>query len=485
MKIISILLISFYFAINLAVSQNNIQSAVEQFASVNELKHGSVSFAVIDLSTGQTIAEYDKDLAIPTASTAKLFSTATALELLGPKYQASTKLYYDGDLDSTGTLKGNIWIVGGGDPTLGSKYFTNAETRDQFLANWVNYIQKLGIKRIEGAIIGDASSFGYNGAPDGWNWSDLGNYYGAGPSGLTVFDNLVEYHFATSSQAGKQTELKTTFPEVPGLVFHNYVLSSTKSGDNSYIYGSPYSLDRFGTGTLPVNQSDFVVKGSLPDPEYQMAFELYNRLMQHNISVHETPKSVRQLEIDSPNSSQLKLIVDHKGKPLIDIITETNMHSINLFAEHMLTFIAYEKTGMGSIENGVDVLDKFWSSKINTEGMHINDGSGLSRTNAISAQHYVAMLSYMHSSKYAQEFKTSLPIAGVSGTLRSVCKGQSAQNRMYAKSGTMTRIKSYAGYIDGKSGKKYAFALIANNYECSSTLIRQKMEQVFNAIANQ
>ena len=485
MKIISILLISLYFSINLVISQNTIQTAIEHFAADNELKHGSVSFAVIDLSTSELISSINKDLSIPTASTAKLFSTATALELLGPDYKPKTSLFYDGFIDSAGTLKGNIWIKGGGDPTLGSKYFTSPETRHNFLKVWAGEVQKLGIKKIEGSVIADASQCGYNGAPDGWNWSDLGNYYGSGPSGLTIFDNLIELHFSTSSSAGKPTKLNSTFPIVQDMTFHNYVTSSTKSGDNSYIYGAPYSLDRFGTGTLPVNQSDFVVKGSLPDPEFQMAFELYNTLMQQNITINELPKAARHIETSPTDFSTMTLIYDNKGVALIDIITETNMHSINLFAEHMLTLIGLEKTGLGSTESGINVMENFWKTKINSEGLHINDGSGLSRTNAISAQHYISMLEYMSKCKYADEFKKTLPIAGISGTLRSVCKGQAAQNRMFAKSGTMNRIKSYAGYIDGKSGKKYAFALITNNYVCSATAMRQKMESVFNAIANQ
>lgn len=485
MKIISILLINLYLFINLAISQNTIQSAIDKFKNDPELKYGSVSFAVIDLSNGELVSSTNKDLTNPTASTAKLFSTATALEILGPSYQPKTFIYHDGFIDSLGSLNGNIWIKGGGDPTLGSSHFTNDENRTEFLNNWLLTIQKLGIKKIEGAIIGDASAFGYNGAPDGWNWSDLGNYYGAGPSGLTIFDNLIEMHFSTSSQIGKPAKLKKIVPEVLDLKFHNYIFSSSKSGDNSYIYGAPYSLDRFGTGTLPINNNDFIVKGSIPDPEFQMAYELYTLLSENNISVNEGAKAVRQLEISAPKKESLNLIYENKGLALIDIINITNYKSINLFAEHMLTLVAYEKTGVGSIEKGVTELENYWKGKINIDGLHITDGSGLSRTNAISAQNYVSLLEYMYKSKNAEDFKNSLPIAGVSGTLRSVCKGQSAENRMFAKSGTMSRIKSYAGYIDGKSGKKYAFALIANNYSCSATVMRQKMEAVFNAIANQ
>ena len=484
MKIVSIVLIHLLFVINVVFGQSSIQSAANQFANDPVLKHGSVSFVVIDLETGKPVATINSDLTLPTASTAKLFSTATALDILGPDYRPATKIYHDGFIDSTGTLHGNVWVEGGGDPALGSKYFTNEATKRDFLNSWVNTLKSIGIKKIEGSVIADASDFGYNGAPDGWNWVDMGNYYGAGSSGLTLFDNLLEFHFATGA-AGSKTKITKIQPEVPELVVHNYVLSSTRSGDNAFIYGAPYSMYRFVTGTLPMNKSDFVIKGSMPDPEHQMAYELKKELVANGVDVMGDSKAARQFFSFVPDEGGLTLVTAYKGEKLINVINETNMRSVNLFAEHMLNLIAYEKTGHGSTDTGLKILDGYWKSKINTEGLHVNDGSGLSRTNAISANHYTALLQYMHKSKYAAEFRKSLPIAGVSGTLTSVCKGQAAHNRMYAKSGTMNRIKSYAGYIDGKSGKQYAFALIANNYSCSSSALRQKMEAVFNAIANQ
>ena len=124
----------------------------------------------------------------------------------------------------------------------------------------------------------DASAFGYNGVPDGWNWVDLGNYYGAGPSGLSIYDNLVRYRFSVPSSSGQLVRVKSIEPKVPGLQFHNYILSSTRKGDNAYLYGAPYSLDRFGSGTLPLGSSNFLVKGSLPDPEMQFAHELCEAL---------------------------------------------------------------------------------------------------------------------------------------------------------------------------------------------------------------
>lgn len=483
MKLISLFLFIIINSLNSnSFGQNSIQGSIDKFSKDPDLKHASVSFKVIELETNTTVAKLNPNSTLPCASITKLFSTATALELLGVNYRARTRIYYDGYIDSNGVLIGNIWIRGGGDPSLESTYFKSSTNSFQI---WQEQLAKNGIKSIEGSIIADASEFGYNGVPDGWSWSDLGNYYGAGPSGLTIYDNRLQFHFRTASIPGQQATINSIDPEVPGISFHNYVKSSKKKGDNTYIYGAPYSLQRFATGTLPISSADFVVKGSLPDPEFQCAYELEKVLNKNSIKVKGGIKTAREMEIRSNHSDYAKrtLIITHEGEKLIDIINPTNMRSVNLFAEHMIGLIGYEKTGDGSTESGLVVLDNYWRTKFDIHGMHVNDGSGLSRTNAISASNFVDLLIAMNKSNNFGAFFNSLPVAGVSGTLRSVCKGQKAHNRMHAKSGSMRRIKSYSGYINAISGKKYAFALIVNNHSCSSSALTRKMELVFNTIA--
>ena len=121
MKIVSIVLLTLYIALNFAFGQNPIQIVSDKFCNDPVFKHASISFNVIDLETGKTVASHNPNITLPSASTAKLFSTATALEILGPNFQPETRIYLDGQLDTLGVLNGNIWIRGGGDPTLGSK----------------------------------------------------------------------------------------------------------------------------------------------------------------------------------------------------------------------------------------------------------------------------------------------------------------------------------------------------------------------------
>lgn len=485
MKLLRFLLIFSLFFNQSYWSQNTVQNAINSFVASPELKNAIVSFQAIDISTGEQIAAINPFMSVPTASTAKLFATASALEILGTEYRPETRIYIDGKIEKDGNLNGNIWIRGGGDVTLGSKFFNDPGHERDFLIAWVDSLKKFGITSISGAIIADGSEFGYAGAPDGWNWSDLGNYYGAGPSGICVFDNMLKLHFRTGSSAGSKTELVTTFPIVPNLVFHNYVTSENVSGDNSYIFGAPYSMDRFGTGSLPLNHKGFEVKGSLPDPEYQLAYELMQQLTNSGIIVREGAKSVRQLDMIQKNrySSSYSLLFTHQGQRIIDIATLTNMKSINLYAEGLVCLIGYKLSGNGSTEEGLKQMESYWNKRLNWNGLYIKDGSGLSRSNAISASHFCELLKLMSTSKTAQPFYSTLPVAGKSGTISSLCRDEPGQGRVVAKSGTMSRIKSYSGYVNSKSGKKIAFSITVNNFNSSSSAVTTKIEKVLNALA--
>ena len=269
-KIQKFLLFLLTFNALIGVGQNAVQVATNQVAKSQDMAGATFSFLAIDLSNGSEIASNNSSMSIPTASTAKLFSTATALEVLGADFRPETRIYIEGNITKDGRLEGNIWIRGGGDVTLGSRFFNESGHERDFLKTWVDTLKYLGIKSISGSIIADGSEFGYAGIPDGWSWNDMGNYYGAGPSGICVFDNAIRFVFKTGA-SGSATEIVSMSPTVPGMTFHNYVKSAAIDDDQSYIFGAPYSMDRFATGSLPAGRSAFEVKGSAPEPEMQLA----------------------------------------------------------------------------------------------------------------------------------------------------------------------------------------------------------------------
>jgi D-alanyl-D-alanine carboxypeptidase/D-alanyl-D-alanine-endopeptidase (penicillin-binding protein 4) len=479
-----LLVLSFSWVGATSYGQKTIQQAIDAFSSDLFFTNAGISFLAVDCNTGEILGSKNPSTSLIPASITKLFATATAFQILGKDYAPKTRIYMDGVITKDSILNGNIWIRGAGDVSLGSRYYNGDGLEDQFLKYWVDSLIKLGVKQINGSIIADASEFGYEGAPDGWNWGDMGNYYGAGASGLSIYDNMLRYYFKTAKTPGQATTFLRTFPNVPGLSFNNYIRTGG-NGDNSYIYGAPYSLDRFGTGTIEAGHNSFMVKGSLPDPELQFAVEFTRILNQKGIVVRDKPIGARSLtyQVPSLRYPSKKLLFTHTGKSVNSIAWWTNMKSVNLFAEQLLSWVGYGANGNGSIDNSIAQAMNYWEGKINTRGLYMKDGSGLSRANAISADHFCQLLRFMTKSSQYQSFYGTLPVAGVSGTLSAVCKNQAGENRIHAKSGTMNRVKSYAGYVETKSGKTLAFALIINNFNCSSEAAVEHMERVFNVMA--
>ncbi len=478
---VTFLFLGLSVAVNSVHSQSGSQDAVNKFIAYPEFANASIGIYAVDVTSRKVIMDYGSERLLAPASTTKLFSTAYALDNLGGDYRPVTSLFYNGTI-SDSILTGDIWIIGGGDMSLGSKFFDPGD-RAGFLNEWGNALLAAGIRQVNGNIYADGSDYGYEGVPDDWLWGDIGNYYGAHFSGAMVYDNLIEYHFRTAP-AGKLTELIYTVPRVDSLKFTNNIVSSVKAGDNSYIFGAPYSYIREGRGTLPQNTGDFMVKGSLPNPELQLALDFSRKLSEMGISHQGKAACTREYPLRRPVSTWKK-ILDHRGKTVKEIAVVTNYESINVFAEGLMRLASFVKSGKGGHDDASTNMLGYWKEKLNAKALYLNDGSGLSRTNAITARTMCDLLVYMNNSGSKADFYETLPVAGISGTLKSVARNQAAHGRIHAKSGTMRRTKSYAGYAETSSGKRIAFAFIVNNYTCSNKQVVQQMELLMNALVKE
>ncbi|MEN8929127.1 MAG: D-alanyl-D-alanine carboxypeptidase/D-alanyl-D-alanine-endopeptidase, partial [Flavobacteriales bacterium] len=377
-------------------------------------------------------------------------------------------------------------IKGGGDPTLGSKYYLKKdEDPSAFMQTWVAEIQKLGIKEITGAVIADASHFSFEGVPTSWLWGDMGNYYGAGTSGLTIYDNLTTLTFRSGPTAGDSTFIDCVTPIIPNQRFNNQVIAADSRKDNAYVYSAPYSDLRLIKGSIPKGRDDFNVKASMTDPAYQAAWDLEYYLLAAGIKIQYGATTKRKMELQGMQVEEIRSNFYTQNSPSIArIVYQTNHVSNNLYAEHLLNAVGKKRSNEGSNYVGAMAVKSFWSKKINTAGMYVSDGSGMSRMNAVSAYHLTSILRYMKRSKNYKSFYSSLPIAGKSGTMKRIGRKTYASGRLRAKSGTMTRVKSYAGYVKCKSGKNLAFAVIVNNYNCYTSTMTKKLEKIMVAIAN-
>jgi D-alanyl-D-alanine carboxypeptidase/D-alanyl-D-alanine-endopeptidase (penicillin-binding protein 4) len=495
MKIYSLTHISIMFALTLNLSiqtQTNAQptsidrlnTAIEELKKDSTLAHASWGICVLQSKTGEVLTEYNSNISLTPASTQKIITTAAGLSLLGPNYTYQTALEYDGIFDSiSGTIKGSLYIKGGGDPTLGSMYFKDKNDSTPIVKKWADILKAKGIKTIEGSIIADASVFDDEMIPSNWIWGDLGNYYGAGASGLTYMDNVYTLYFK-SGNAKDTARITKMVPDIPNIKISNYVKSGGTE-DNAYIYGAPYSDYRYVVGTIPPNKTDFDVRGTMPDPPYFLAYSLKQALTDNGIQINGYPISVRQLKLmNIYQKSPRKKIYIHYSPQLSKIVYWTNLISNNLFAEHVLKAIALQKRGWGGESLGIDEVIKFWSSKgIDTKGMNLYDGCGLARANTITPKQLALAFRVMTLEPVYTTFYNSLPIAGKTGTMTSLCRGSCAENNMRAKSGSITKVRSFAGYVNNKKGEQLCFSIISNNFDCSSNEMKKKMEKLMVLIA--
>jgi len=445
-----------------------VQQKISDWQTTPGLINSSICIAVSDNQTNEKLIESKPQLSLVPASILKVVTTATALEVFGPDFRFQTTLSYSGNLRND-TLFGDLQIIGGGDPTLGSEYFPETKT---FQEKWIQALKDKNIKVITGNLVLDASIYESQSIPETWIWEDIGNYYGAGASGISAFDNLYEIHMKSENVAGKQTRIIGIIPEIPNLELTNEVLSSDINSDQAYVFGSPMENRRVIRGTIPKNQTDFVVKASVPDSSALLASEFRKNLTKSGISLSGETKYKKA----KAESTQLFVI---QSPTLREIIKVTNHESVNLFAEHLLKHLAFQKTGFGTTKDGCNFVTQFWKDKgLNMNGFFMNDGSGLSRFNVVTANQMVAILDYMKTkSKYSNDFYKSLAAVN-NGTLTIFTEANFPNNCLRAKSGSMTRVRCYAGYLTSISGRELSFTIMLNNFSCSQKEATREIEEL-------
>ncbi|HZL12425.1 MAG TPA: D-alanyl-D-alanine carboxypeptidase/D-alanyl-D-alanine-endopeptidase [Prolixibacteraceae bacterium] len=464
----------FAFGITAGNAQSQITSVQKKIAALQSssgLSNASICIAVTDNQTGEELIKSEPQLSLAPASILKVVTTATALEIFGPDFRFSTTLSYSGIIRND-TLFGDLQIIGGGDPTLGSKYFPE---NNQFQEEWIKAMQEEKIKVVSGNLIMDATIYESQMIPNTWIWEDIGNYYGAGASGITVYDNLYEIHLSSENVADRPTKVVKIIPEISNLEVQNEVLSSDENSDQAYVFGGPLDNRRIIRGTIPKNRNDFAIKASVPDPAALLSSEFRKNLSAMGIFISGETK---QEKVKTENETYTELLVI-QSPPLSEIISVTNHESVNLFAEHFLKHLAFQEYGLGTTKNGCKFVVQFWKDKgLDMNGFFMNDGSGLSRFDAVSAEQMVAILNYMkNKSNYSDVFYHSLATAG-NGTL-TVFQDESFPNQcLRAKSGSMTQVRCYAGYITTDSRRQLTFTIMLNNFSCSQTETIRKIEEI-------
>ena len=443
------------------------------------MRGASFSLVVKDVQEGRTVYSYDTDRLQSPASVLKTVATATALEILGEDYRYPTTLEYDGILEN-GTLEGNLYIKGSGDPSLGSSHF--APGQNKFLSTWIAALQKAGIKHITGSVISDESIFDTEGVSIKWLREDMGNYYAPGSYGISIFDNMYKLSLQTGA-AGTRPVLKGTEPDIPFIRFKNYLKAAPVSSDSAYIIGAPLDDVRYLYGVLPANREAYVLKGDIPDPALYLARYLTDQLQQKGIRVDGSPSCYRiEVEENRWKKGERKEIVTTYSPTLREIASICNHVSHNLYADALVKTVGLQykprrNEMISSFGRGVQVVKEYWEKKgLDVFPLRMNDGSGLAPADKVSAGFMGELLVYMATeSAVSDAFIASLPQAGIEGSVRNFLKGSKLQGKARLKSGGITGVRSYAGYIT-KDGKTYAVAVFSNNYSCPMSRMTRALE---------
>ncbi|MEN8193044.1 MAG: D-alanyl-D-alanine carboxypeptidase/D-alanyl-D-alanine-endopeptidase [Bacteroidota bacterium] len=467
MKKIFLSIIYVIIALSLnAQDLTSLNKLIKKYQNSKLLKNSLWSLHARYLETGKTIIDKNSAISVAPASNMKLLTSAAALEILGEDHKFKTRIYYDGTIDKKGVLVGNIYIVGGGDPTLGYDLVEGSLPLEKLMDSWVKKIQAKGIKKIIGNICADDLLYNDRPIPDTWNWIDIGNYYGTTASALTINNNLYFLYFKPGKSVGDIAEVLRIEPEIEGLNFINHMKTGSKgSGDNGYIFGAPLQYNVTFRGTIPKGSNEFSIKGSIPDPPMFAAQELKNTLIEKKIKVEGRPK-----KISSPiEYNDSKLIAETYSPPLKDIVYIVNKKSDNLYTEMLFKAIGLKTNSEANIENGGKAVEEYLKENgVKTDGLIMYDGSGLSRSNAITTEMMVDLLEMIKKKNYFNPFYNSLGIVGDPNDIssfRTVGRGTEIEKNAHIKSGAIAGVRAYSGYLKDKKGRTIIFSLIANNFD--------------------
>lgn len=428
-----------------------------------------------------TLYGHNQDKAFPPASNAKLFTTAAALDRLGPDFRFRTRVTYEGSLGPERRLLGDLVLVGRGDPDL-SDNITESAGYFVHLDRMVEKVKEAGIDVIEGDIIGDDSFFTYAPYGEGWTISDLSRDYGAPISALSFTNNLITLSVQPGRKIGQPVHAYV-YPSESLLTVNNKAKTVRRGRTGRIQWAKSPGTDRVSLrGQLPVNGAAKSQYFLVQDPALYTARLLRERLVKGGVKVTGTARA-RHSGDDVPRRAAHLLYV-HESLPLLEVIGYTNKKSQNLYAEILLRTLGAEIKGVGSDEAGLEVVYEFLAEAgVDRSMADLYDGSGLSRRNMISPRAETLLLRHMATKPYFGLFLDSLAVSGLDGTLRGRMIQAPGFQRVFGKTGTLQNVTTLGGYVRTESGKLLAFSILINNHQFSQTTARRAIDQICNTLA--
>lgn len=450
--ICSLLITGFLQAQNIS---KKLDDAVKKFEADSQMKSAILGLYIVD-NNGAVVFDKNSTIGLAVASSQKVITSTATLESLGIGYRYKTEFAYDGKIEN-GALNGDVYLVGYGDPTLGSWRYN--DTKEQVVLNkWIQSLKQAGITRLNGSVIGYEENWESQTIPGGWVWDDIGNYYGAGVSALNWRENQYDLKLKSGSREGDKVTIVATVPKVYKVNLTDELTTGPAgSGDNAYIYLPPYATAGFVRGTIPPGQSSFTISGSFPNPVLQLTYTLTDELLKQGIGINSKISTSKK-----PLLPNLITLQTCWSPPLDSINFWFLKKSVNFYGEALVKTLGYEKMRQGTTKAGLRIIKNFWKNNgIDSTSINIIDGSGLSPENRVTPEALVKVMQFAKSRSWFSSFYNALPEI----------------NGIKMKSGSTGGVRSFTGYVGN-----YTFSIVINNYNGSSREVVKKMYRLLDIL---
>ena len=440
-----------------------IDAALSRMLADDALRNARVGVAVTDLATGEQLVAHDADKGFLTASNMKLVSTAVALATLTPSFRWRTSVVVaPGSFVADGVVAGDVFLVGGGDPSLGGPPRASDGAADG-IDSLAEQLHRNGVRRITGAVRGDASAEPFPIYGSGWQWDYLEEDYAAPSAALGYAQNVAEIrvHPTTVGNSAKTTCVPDV--ELPWLSLR---VTTVAKGEPTKIRFQrvPHSDRVVVEGSIAEDAPPYRVPAAVGDPAQFAAAAFARALQRRGIAVEGgAPTSMRApdgaIELASCSSA-----------PLSDVVVPLLQQSINLYAEQAWRAAAFHGRGLRTfLDCEGHAVATLASLGVPVDGMVLADGSGLSRRNLVQPRQLVALLAAMRKDARLLPMQQGLPVAGESGTLRARLLRGAARGHVRAKTGFVSYVVALSGYADKKDGSApFAFSILLNNFTCEA-----------------
>lgn len=446
---VSVLLL---FLLLAPLAQANPNAALSVEVARAAQTNGALGVHIVEIDTGETVYAYNADQQLILASNQKLFTTAAALDALGPGYFFETRLVQRGRTNGD-VLEGDLGVIGSGDPQISGREFGG----DPFGAfrPWAAALRERGIRRVTGDLYLAHGRFEPLKVHPDWPADQLLEWYEAPVSALSFSDNCILVRVSPGRAGGPA--VVETVPAVPLFRIENRAVTSGKRR-GARIYVSRTEDVMTVRGSIDAGSGPFETWVTVPDPVRYFGAALRAALAEEGIVVEGALRPVERL----PGAIWERVAV-HRSD-LVTAIRTTNKRSQNFYAESLLKALAAERCGRGAWNEGTRALAEFVESiGVPRSAYHFADGSGMSRQNRITARALTTLLRHMFFHPAATEFAQSLPYAGENmGSWKRRMATPPYRGNVFAKTGTLNGVSSLSGYAKAASGKSYAFSIVLN-----------------------